>query len=113
MTDPSALRSPLWRRNPDCAVVDHGDRVVVLPLTDPATARPLVMEGSAVAVWHALDEPGTSAQVVARVAADFGFPAAEVRSDVETFLELLAARDIVLIESDPRSGSDADGAGRA
>jgi hypothetical protein len=94
-------------------VVDHGDRVVVLPLAEPTTARPLVMEGSAVAIWHALDEPGTTAQVVARVAADFGFPAAEVRGDVETFLGLLAARDLVLIERDPRSGSDADSAGRA
>jgi hypothetical protein len=110
LTDADTPAQDLWRRSADLAVVDHGDRVVVLALSQPATARPLVMEGPAAAIWHALDEPGTTAQVAARVAADFGFPAAEVRRDVETFLALLAARSLVLMERVPRSDLDADGA---
>lgn len=67
-------------------MVDGDTRVVVLGLADPTTARPLVMEGPAAAIWHALDEPGTTAQIVERVAADFGLPATEVETDVYAFL---------------------------
>ena len=87
-----------WVRSPDVAVVDHGQRVVVLDLSQPTTARPLVMEGPAASIWHALDQPGTRADIVARVAADFGLPATEVRHDVETFLSLLAEQGLARIE---------------
>lgn len=86
----------LWRRSPDVAVVDRGARVVVLALEDPATARPLVMEGPAAAIWHALDEPATTAQVAERVAADFGLPATEVEADVATFIVELRRRGLLL-----------------
>ena len=76
-------------------MVETPDRVVVLALSDPATARPLVMEGPAAAVWRALEVPGSTPEVVARVAADFGLPAAEVGPDVATFLVELAARGLV------------------
>lgn len=84
-----------WHRSPDVAVVDHGSRVVVLALTDPAAARPLVLQGPAAAVWHALDEPRTTADVVSHVTADVGIPAAEVEHDVATFLSELAARGLI------------------
>jgi hypothetical protein len=96
-------RTQRWTRSPDVAVVDHGERVVVLDLSDPTVARPLVLEGPAAAIWHALDDPGTTEQVTARVAADFGLPAAEVSADVETFLALLASRRLARIERAPRS----------
>jgi hypothetical protein len=86
----------VWRRSPDVAVVDGDTRVVVLGLADPATARPLVMEGPAAAIWHALAEPGTAAQVVQRVASDFGLPATEVETDVTTFIVELRRRRLVL-----------------
>lgn len=85
--------TPLWRRRPDVAVVESPGRVVLLPLEDPVSARPLVMEGPAAAIWQALGEPATAAEVVARVAVDFGVPAAEVEGDVMQFLaELLERR---------------------
>jgi hypothetical protein len=86
----------VWRRSPDVAVVDGDTRVVVLGLADPATARPLVMEGPAAAIWHALAEPGTTAQVVQRVASDFGLLATEVETDVTTFIVELRRRRLVL-----------------
>lgn len=92
MTDEQSV----WRRSPDVAVVDGDTRVVVLGLADPATARPLVMEGPAAAIWHALAEPGTTAQVVQRVASDFGLPATEVETDVTTFIVELRRRRLVL-----------------
>ena len=86
----------MWRRSPDVPVFDDDTRVVVLGLADPATARPLVMEGPAAAIWHALAEPGTTAQVVERVASDFGLPATEVETDVTTFILELRRRRLVL-----------------
>lgn len=66
--------------------MDSPGRVVALDLSHPTTARPLVMEGPAAAIWHALAQPSTLAQVAARVAAGFGVPAAEVDTDVRAFL---------------------------
>ncbi len=84
-----------WHRHPDVAVVDSGSRVVVLVLTDPTRARPLVLEGPAAAVWHALETPRTTEEVVSDVSADFGIPAAEVERDVAAFLSELAASGLV------------------
>jgi len=84
-----------WRRSPDVALVEHDDRVVLLDLADPVSARPLVLEGPAVAVWRALRQPGTSREVAGRVAADVGLPAAEVEGDVATFLAELASHGLV------------------
>lgn len=67
---------------------------MVLDLTTPETARPFVMEGSAYAIWRALDEPASTDQVVERVAADFGIPAAEVEPDVLAFLAELESRGL-------------------
>jgi len=85
----------VWRRHPDVALVESPGRVVVLDLTTPQTARPFVMEGSAHAIWQALDDQPTTDQVVQRVAADFGAPAAEVAPDVLTFLAELESRGLV------------------
>jgi hypothetical protein len=91
-------------------VVDHGARVVVLDLSALQTAHPLVMEGPAAAIWHALSEPRTAEQVTAAVAADFGLPATEVEADVATFLATLqdrglaSARSIAETDPGPRGG---------
>jgi hypothetical protein len=85
---------PLWTRSTEVAVVDHGARVVVLDLSALQTAHPLVMEGPAAAIWHALSEPRTAQQVTAAVAADFGLPATEVEADVVAFLDTLRERGL-------------------
>ena len=84
-----------WQRSGEVAVVDRGTRVVVLALSDPTTARPLVLEGPAAAVWHALAERGTSHEVAERVAASVGLPVTAVEPDVAAFLEQLAAVALV------------------
>jgi hypothetical protein len=102
------LTDTVWRRNPDVAVVESPGRVVVLDLTTPRTARPFAMEGSAAAIWQALAEPSTTGQVVERVAADFGAPAAEVEPDVLTFLAELESRGLL-----SQTGRGAQDMGRA
>jgi hypothetical protein len=86
----------IWSRSTLVAVVDEGVRVVVLDLSDLERARPLVLEGSAAAVWHALAEPGTARQVAAAVARDFGLPATEVEPDVRDFLASLRRRGLAV-----------------
>ena len=96
------MTDTVWRRHPDLAVVESPGRVVVLDLTTPATARPFVMEGSAHAVWQALDDQPTTDQVVQRVAADFGAPVGDVEPDVLAFLAELESRGLVArIPGDP------------
>lgn len=100
----------IWTRSTDAAVVDQGARVVVLDLGTLKSARPLVMEGPAAAIWHALSQPRTAEQVSAAVAVDFGLPATEVEADVIAFLALLqerglaAARPTPEPDPGPRSG---------
>jgi hypothetical protein len=95
----------IWSRSTLVAVVDEGARVVVLDLSDLHSARPLVLEGSAAAVWHALAEPGTARQVAAAVARDFGLPATEVEPDVRDFLASLRQRGLavssLIADTDP------------
>ena len=98
------MTDPVWRRNPDVAVVESPGRVVVLDLTTPQTATPFAMEGSARAIWRAMAEPSTTDQIVERVAADFGAPAAEVEPDVLTFLAELESRG--LASQSPRDAPD-------
>lgn len=98
------MTDTVWRRNADVAVVESPGRVVVLDLTTPQTARPFAMEGSAWAIWQALAEPSTTAQIVERVAADFGAPAAEVEPDVVTFLAELESQG--LASASPRDAPD-------
>ena len=98
------MTDPVWLRNPDVAVVESPGRVVVLDLTTPQTAMPFAMEGSACAIWRAMAEPSTTDQIVARVAADFGAPAAEVERDVLTFLGELESRG--LASRSPRDAAD-------
>jgi Coenzyme PQQ synthesis protein D (PqqD) len=87
----------LWTRSTDVAVVDDGDRVVVLDLRALHAAHPLVMEGPAAAIWHALSQRRTAEQVTAAVAVDFGLPATEVEADVVTFLATLQERGLATV----------------
>jgi hypothetical protein len=43
-----------WCRSPHVAFTDEEARVVVLDLSDPASARPMALIGPAARLWHAL-----------------------------------------------------------
>jgi hypothetical protein len=96
-----AERLEIWTRSTDAAVVDHGGRVVVLDLRTLESARPLVLEGPAAAIWHALSQPRTAEQVSSAVAADFGLPATEVEADVIAFLSTLRERGLASVRPIP------------
>lgn len=102
------MADTVWLRNPDVAVVASPGRVVVLDLTTPQTARPFAMEGPAHAIWQALDDRPTTDQVIERVAADFGIPAAEVEPDVRAFLAELATRGLATTSPVGTGDTEAD-----
>jgi Coenzyme PQQ synthesis protein D (PqqD) len=83
-----------WLREPDLAAVASEDRVVVLRLT--ALERPpLILEGSAAAIWAAVEQPRTLEEIAAVVAAGFGSAPADIARDVARFLGLLEAEGLV------------------
>jgi len=87
----------VWRHTEDVAVVDSGDRVAVLDLASLAVP-PRILEGSAAAIWRAVDGERTALQVVESVAKSFGAETAEIKADVVTFLASLASAGL-LVES--------------
>jgi hypothetical protein len=82
------LAQDTWRRTQDIAVVDRGDRVVILNL-DRLSSPPVVLEGSAARIWRLIDEAGSEASLVVEVARAFDVRPAEVRADVHEFLRHL------------------------
>lgn len=85
----------VWRHNEDVAVVDSGDRVVVLDLASLAVP-PRILEGSAAAIWRAVDGERATPEVVESVAESVGVKAAEIEADVVTFLASLASAGLIL-----------------
>lgn len=76
----------LIERASDVAWVDDQTRVVVLRLGHLADL-PLVLEGSAAAIWRLL-EVGTSQLTLVRIIADmFNLSSSEVEGDVNRFLD--------------------------
>jgi hypothetical protein len=84
----------VWRHQGDLAVVDSGDRVVVLDLASLAVP-PQILEGSAAAIWRAVDGERATPEVVDSVAESFGVEAAEIEHDVTTFLASLATAGLL------------------
>ncbi|GAA3701359.1 hypothetical protein GCM10022377_13650 [Zhihengliuella alba] len=105
-----------YRRASEVAEVrsETEDRHALLPLFDMAgrppseAPQPLVLTGSASAIWDALGaapgEGATATEIACTTAAEFGVEPAEIETDVEQFLDRLA--DAGLAERVPAS-SDA------
>ena len=83
-----------WTINPHVAWVGTADRVVVLDLDAP-DAAPIILSGSSAEVWHTLRMSGHPEEIVSVVAETFEQPVHEIRDDVLSFLDDLAARAIV------------------
>ena len=79
-----------WRRDENLAIVDTGDRVVLLHLGRLSEGGPVVLTGSALEIWRAIDGECDTDGIVTRVAARFSMEAAQVREQVQTFLGQLA-----------------------
>jgi len=76
------------------AVVEAPDRAVVLGL-DRLDASPIVLEGTALAVWREIDGMSDTTEIIARLSRDFDVDANEIRSPIEEFLGRLALERLV------------------
>ena len=80
-----------WRRSANVTEADSGDRVVVLDLSN-AEARPQVLEGVGAVIWRLLEEPRTEEELVSELLDTYpDAEADQVRTDVDAFVEQLAA----------------------
>ncbi|MEJ3404871.1 PqqD family protein [Rathayibacter sp. YIM 133350] len=85
------------RRSGDVAVVDSGDRLVLLDLAQLAKPEPIALEGTAREIWLEIPDAGIPVDaVVASLAARFEAPVRELRSDVEAFVNALVERGLLI-----------------
>lgn len=82
--------SDVWRRADAVAEVAYEQRRIVLPLAEPTAAaavEPLLLRGSALAVWLTIDGVRTTDEIVSVVATGYGQRAADIRADVVACLQ--------------------------
>jgi hypothetical protein len=61
----------------------------VVVLLGPDGGDPILLRGTGVALWRALDRPQTTDQLARRLAAEFDADAEAVRSDIDPVMERL------------------------
>jgi hypothetical protein len=66
-------------------------------LYDAVSARPVLLNVSASAVWAAIDATSTIAEIASTIAADFGLRAADVLPDVMATIVRFVDLDLVVL----------------
>lgn len=99
MTDSSP--EVVWHRSPQAAFVDDGQRVVLLDLTSPTTARPQLLNTTAASIWRDLGEGRTVLDIVANLSLGATRPREAVVRDVVGFLRELEEAGIVRVDASP------------
>ena len=84
----------VWQHAETLAVIESDDRVALLDLKRPSDP-PRVLEGSAAAIWKAVDGERPVSDVVDAVAEAFEVEASDVRGDVQDFLGSLASAGLL------------------
>jgi hypothetical protein len=96
-----------WVRASEIAVVDHGDRMVLLNLADLTRPLPQVLEGSGAMIWRALGDPGEPRPfdvIVGDVAGSYSVESDAVAEDVRTYLAGLQDRGLAFeVGTTPRT----------
>lgn len=85
-----------WRHAKAIAIVQVNDRVVLLKLTEmTSTTVPFALEGTAAAVWHAINGRRSAEQVAAFVTKGFDGDLKAMVHDVHSFLLGLAGGGLI------------------
>lgn len=84
-----------WSHRPTLVEVESETRVVLLDLDDLAHP-PRILAGPAAAVWVAADGSRDTEALCAEVARHFDISAADVRTDVESFLADLVTEGLLV-----------------
>ncbi|WP_181027179.1 MULTISPECIES: PqqD family protein [unclassified Rathayibacter] len=92
--DPGALDHAVWARSDQLAFVEDDAQAVLLNLLSPFPV-PLVLKGTAHAIWRRLEHPSTTVEILAGLADEFGVPREVLEEDVLSFLLELSTADVV------------------
>jgi hypothetical protein len=95
------------RRAAHLAVVERDEHVLVLDLSRLDDPRPRRFDGTALAIWRAIDGVRDRDGIVATVAEAYGVEEAGVGADIDAFLDELER--LGLIDSASSSNESSDG----
>ena len=84
--DSSGVR---WQRSPFVAFVDDGERIVLIDLREPISARPRLLSGSAALIWRAINGARSTRQIAALMEATLGNSPGTSTTDIHAFVEHL------------------------
>lgn len=88
----------------EVAVVDSGDRVVVLDLAETASGVPRALEGSGGDIWRLIDGVRSDKELVGELSHSYNVGTEAISTDVIAFLEQLEHEG--LISSKPSTSGD-------
>ena len=100
MTRPTEV----WARSPQVAFVQKGDRVVILDLSAPGSARPHALVGPAALIWNAVAQPGSLDAICSEVESQLSRRDNRLRGETATFLQLLRSQGLVMCTSEECTG---------
>ena len=83
-----------WQQTPSVLATDLSDAETVM--LDPDAAKYFGMTETGPAVWREFAEPSTVDDVVARLTERYDAPPGAIRADVETFVEQLRERKLLV-----------------
>ena len=82
----------IWERAPEVLWRRSGDRRILM---GPSTEDVLVVEGTGVPIWDALEQPASEEDLVTELSDRFGVRAEDVRGEVASFLTELRSAGLV------------------
>jgi hypothetical protein len=88
--DQDGLIEAVWSRCADVPFVDDGSRAVVLPLSQPNGARPLLLHGLSADIWRQLHGEASVSEISGRLGLT------DDRPRVESCLAALSAHGLVV-----------------
>ena len=91
------MDGPIWRRADDLAFVASPDRAVLMLLRQ-LQRPPLILNGTAAAIWSAVDGARTTDDVIDEVAALLAVDSLEIHDDVAGFLGTLQDEGLVIAD---------------
>lgn len=85
-----------WLPSPHVCFVDDGERVVLLDLSDPRSAHPMLLRGSAASVWRIIANGASTSQVVTAMTDEYVGAVQEISEDIDRTLGKLRVANLIV-----------------
>lgn len=87
----------MWQKSEDVAVVDSGDRVVVLSLTEKASGVPRALEGSGGDIWRLINGVRSDEELIRELSDSYRVSTEAISADVLSFLDQLEQEGLITL----------------